>query len=221
MGTRLKEFAALAAESMSLLGTTARASLVNLGNGSVQDTTTNLIWLYDWDVNGTKAWATQVAWADDLNFAGADDWRLPTIDQYLRLWVDVEGPIGLDEHFVNVRQFHYWSSTEILPGSLAFTFRADNGVPHELPEDIGFFAVALRAPEPATLALVGAALLGLAATTRKRRDAPVSQQKRSPSAIRGSSVANDADRDQCWGRRSAEDERIQGKDGHASIQAEA
>ena len=46
----LKTIAAAAA--MVALTGTAQASLVSLGDGTVKDTNTNLIWLQNWNVNG-------------------------------------------------------------------------------------------------------------------------------------------------------------------------
>lgn len=62
----------VAAAAMVALAGTAQATLVNLGNGTVKDTATNLIWLRDWNVNGQQNWSTQKAWADNLSFAGSD-----------------------------------------------------------------------------------------------------------------------------------------------------
>ena len=70
---------------VTLIGT-AHAALVSLGDGTVQDTNTNLIWLRNWDVNGQADWSTQKNWADNLDFAGSSDWALPSIGEYRALF---------------------------------------------------------------------------------------------------------------------------------------
>ena len=75
------------------MGATVQATLIGLANGWVTDDATNLIWLQDWDVNGSQKWSTQKAWAENLSFAGSDAWVLPSIDstrsfsQNLAIWL--------------------------------------------------------------------------------------------------------------------------------------
>ena len=49
----------MAAAALLALTGAAQAALVNLGDGTVKDTNTNLIWLQDWNVNGQQNWAAQ------------------------------------------------------------------------------------------------------------------------------------------------------------------
>lgn len=63
----------VAAAAMVALSGTAQAELVSLGDGTVKDTNTNLIWLQNWNVNGPKDWGTQKAWAEGLDFADSTD----------------------------------------------------------------------------------------------------------------------------------------------------
>ncbi len=65
----------VAAAALLAMTGTAQATLIIQGNGTVLDDTTYLIWLQDWNANGTKNWDTQVAWAEGLNFAGSTDWK--------------------------------------------------------------------------------------------------------------------------------------------------
>ena len=55
----VKTWAAVA-DMVALTGA-AQASLVSLGDGTVKDTTTNLIWLQNWNVNGPQNWVAQKA----------------------------------------------------------------------------------------------------------------------------------------------------------------
>ncbi len=78
--------------------------------------------------------------------------------------------------FQNLQIFAYWSGTSLLSSgyNFAWFFEPASGYQNFYVEGSSLYAMAvrdgdvLRVPEPATLALVGAALLG-AAATRKRR----------------------------------------------------
>ena len=98
---------------MLALAGASQAELVNVGDGTVKDTTANLIWLQDWNVNGLANWATQKAWAENLNFAGSSDWVLPGIGKYFALF-SAYGDLGSpSQPFVDVKfKFFYWSGTE-------------------------------------------------------------------------------------------------------------
>ena len=164
----------VAAAAMVALAGTAQATLVNLGNGTVKDTATNLIWLQNWNVNGQQNWASQIAWADNLSFAGSDAWVLPSITQYLTLFAEV-GNLTLVPQFTNVQSsVPYWSSTEFVPGTFAYRFHPDIGGQSGFAEVNRLFAVAVRpadataVPEPQSLALVLLALAAGAVAWRRR-----------------------------------------------------
>jgi len=168
----LKSLAAAAA--MVALTGAAQAALVSLGNGTVKDTNTNLIWLQDWNVNGLANWATQKNWAETTldGFAGSNDWRLPEISEYGALF-GAYGNLTQVMEFTNVRLSVYWSGTEVAPGAGAWVFDPGQGVLGGIGQVLPFFAVAVRpgdvatsVPEPQTLAL---ALLALGATVVARR----------------------------------------------------
>jgi hypothetical protein len=169
----LKTWAAAAA--MVALTGAAQAGLVSLGDGTVKDTNTNLIWLQNWNVNGLRNWATQKAWAETGldGFASSNDWVLPSISQYADLYT-AYGDLTLVPQFTNVQPgYYYWSGTEILPAIRAWIFSPDIGGQYVGSEVSRFFAVAVRpgdvtasVPEPQTLAL---ALLALGATVVARR----------------------------------------------------
>jgi Protein of unknown function (DUF1566) len=165
----------------------ASASLVDRGDGTVFDSVTHLVWLGDWNVNGAHDWATQVSWAENLVFAGSDQWLLPRIDQYLALYVDAGGTsTGIESQFANVQaSFDYWSSTDFL-GDPAFSalFFPSIGLSQEGGNKTGLvgFATAVReeavtsaVPEPGTISLLAAALFaglpgrGLRSRPHRRR----------------------------------------------------
>jgi len=56
----------------------AKASLINMGDGTIYDTDLHLSWLQNASMNGTMTWGNAVTWADNLVVAGFDNWRLPT-----------------------------------------------------------------------------------------------------------------------------------------------
>jgi len=65
---------------------TSYATLYDRGNGMIYDSDQNLTWLQDanyihtsgYDSDGRVTWDAAVAWADQLEYGGYDDWRLPT-----------------------------------------------------------------------------------------------------------------------------------------------
>jgi len=158
---------------MVVLTGAAQAALVSLGDGTVRDTNTNQIWLQDWDVNGGKTWATQKNWAENLSFAGSNEWRLPEIGEYAKLFEDYLDLTQVAE-FENVQPAFYWSGTEFTSGTSAWVFfPVDGFLTNGDFQANQFFAVAVRpgdvaasVPEPQTLAL---ALLALGATVVARR----------------------------------------------------
>ena len=88
-------------------------------DGTVTDNCTGLMWQQDTaDVNGdgmqdgfdVMSWNAAITYAANLNFAGHDDWRLPTV-QELQTIVDYarRGP-AIDPVFSAESDF-YWSST--------------------------------------------------------------------------------------------------------------
>ena len=173
----LKSLAATVA--MVALSGTAQAALVSLGNGTVRDTNTNLIWLQNWNVNGLANWGAQKTWAETtLNgFAGSNDWRLPEISEYVALFT-AYGNLTQVAAFTDVRSVGYWSGTEYAPNpDLAWVFSTFVGFQNFDVKDSALYAVAVRpgdvaasVPEPQTLAL---ALLALGAMVVARRRRPV------------------------------------------------
>ena len=64
----------------------SNAALYDRGNGLIYDDVLNITWLQDanyaqtsgYDADGKMNWANANAWAAQLEYAGYDDWRLPS-----------------------------------------------------------------------------------------------------------------------------------------------
>lgn len=159
--------------AISVSAGSAQAALVDLADGTVRDTGTDLIWLQDWNVNGLGDYAAQTAWAEGLVFAGSGDWILPDRAQLIAL-ATAYAPLNTSNTpFTNVIQNGgYWTSTAFTPGVSQWDFTPPFGFSGQTPVNLQLFAVAVRSsnvatqvPEPQTLALV---LLALGATALAR-----------------------------------------------------
>lgn len=89
----------------------AAADLVDNGDGTVTDTTTGLTWQQT--EAGSMSWEAALAYCDNLDLAGHDDWRLPNRNE-LQSIVDyekVDHPSIDTVFFPGAVSSYYWSST--------------------------------------------------------------------------------------------------------------
>lgn len=89
----------------------ARAALVDNGNGTVTDTSTGLTWQKA-TAPGTYTWKEALAYCESLNLAGYTDWRLPNINELNSLVYYSRFRPAIDPVLVSsTRSDLYWSST--------------------------------------------------------------------------------------------------------------
>lgn len=158
----------------------------------------DLTWLRDWDVSGRQTWYEKMSWASNLGssivggFAGG--WALPSFEQLRTLWRDVGCTTGSatrcyglsDAGFVDLYEapMAVWSSSATddatSPLRRAFYFTLDFGYSFMDSKDLKWRATAVRqgdvlvaqennVPEPGSLGLVLAALVGGIAVRRTIR----------------------------------------------------
>lgn len=161
----------------------ASAALVDNGDGTITDTDTNLMWLQDanyamtsgYDADGLMNWDTANNWANDLSYAGYNDWRLPEILDpdpsctgpnadgphgynctgsemghlyHTELENPVGGPLVFTSPFINLQAFYYASSEYTIPTN-AWSFGFGNGYQNDDNKSVENYALAVRVvPEP-------------------------------------------------------------------------
>lgn len=177
---------------------TATATLIDRGNGMIYDSDQNLTWLQDASHSGLGAvdWHMATNWANNLNYGGFSDWRLPSADltcpsisgigantctgnELGRLFVELGAPVdfGLGSSwgpFNNVQYFTYWSNTEY-GGEWASLFLIDIGYQIDYEKNFGVgYIWAVRSgdvtvAEPGVLLLLIAGFVGMLNVRRRRR----------------------------------------------------
>ncbi|MGH4038770.1 MAG: DUF1566 domain-containing protein [Sphaerochaeta sp.] len=95
----------------------AENSLIDNGDGTITDTSTGLMWMKD-DAPNTMEWKDALSYAENLDYAGYTDWKLPDVKE-LQSIVDYTGVYPtLDESYFNITDFedtnpnyYFWTST--------------------------------------------------------------------------------------------------------------
>ncbi|MGC2063169.1 MAG: DUF1566 domain-containing protein, partial [Thermodesulfovibrionales bacterium] len=131
------------------LSVSAHAALVDMNDGTIYDTDTQLSWLKNAGAGGTRQWADANTWAASLNtgggYAGLTGWRLPNPDPtctglfncinsemghlyYTELGNTAGGPFTNAGPFANLQANLYWTGTVYAPDPTnAWTFSFYNG----------------------------------------------------------------------------------------------
>ena len=177
-----------------VVGTTsAEAILINNGNGTVTDGR-GIMWLQT-PAATDMTWANAVAWANNLVFAGYDDWRLPTALDFTTgapdtTWysennefgylygVELDNPAGTGDiaPLIGYRDVWYWTGTANGPSNAYGFFWSYDGLWLNQSAAMTnlYHVTAVRGggnqvPEPGTLLLFGSGLVCLTASLRRRR----------------------------------------------------
>ena len=186
------------------LTVTGYADLKDMGDGTVYDMDTQLTWLkdakyartsgYDPD-DGMMSWYRSLAWADNLVFAGFDNWRLPKMPDpntnagemghlfYDELKNEYYKPLNNVGPFVNLSPDEYyadhvyWSNTEYsVDPNYAWIFYFGSGAEgwyatDQKDRDLMAWPVregerSVPTPEPGILILLGISMASLAGLKR-------------------------------------------------------
>ena len=161
------------------LAGSASATFISLGNGTIRDTTTNLVWEQNAN-HGPFNWAGAASYANTLALAGGG-WHLALIGELQGLYNDLNAAgvcvggncTGNIAGFTGI-QLDYWSSTEVIPGNVARRIFFDGGFQFSGLENSQVSAWAVRSgnvaavPEPQTVALLLAGLALLGWRTKRR-----------------------------------------------------
>jgi len=149
-----------------VLSVSARGALVDMHDGTIYDTVTQLSWLQDAGSGGRKTWDQAVAWAASLNanggFAALTGWRLPNADPacsmggncansemghlyYAELRKTAGESLTSTGPFANLQTSLYWSGTEYAPNvDLAWVFYFHSGNQYVYRKSNDFYAWAVR-----------------------------------------------------------------------------
>jgi len=117
------------------------AALIDRGTGMIYDTDLGITWLRDanyaqtsgYDADGSMNWFDAMTWADQLVYAGLDDWRLPDGDDSFgaelgHMYYDnLSGSSSSPSPFINIQQNYYWSRNETpWTSQYAYSFNFDD-----------------------------------------------------------------------------------------------
>jgi len=159
-------------------------------NGQIDafyDTTLNITWLRNANMNGEMNWQEASTWAANLEFGGFSDWRLPEVSQPCEgynclssemghLWyVDLGNLPGSFKpgNFLNMVQYGYWTGSQVQGkdwwgNDLVWQFLTNGGyqriyysVPqHAIAVRDGDVLQAVPEPETYVMFLAGLGLIG-------------------------------------------------------------
>ena len=171
---------------LALTAGTANAALISrLGGAAAYDDVLDITWITNAGLSGLNTWGNQVAWADNLDTLGYNDWRLASINELAHMYTtNLGGTGGANKTgnqtsvdgvtFTNI-QSRVWSGTEFDSG-IAWSFFFDDGGQGDVSKNGRNAGWAVRSgdvgaavPEPSVALLLASGLFGLMVTRRQRR----------------------------------------------------
>ncbi len=153
--------------------TQVNANLVQRSPNFIYDTDLNITWMQNANVSDLMTWQQAKTWADNLDFGGYSDWRLPGFSDVTRCtgssctdselghmyYTELAGPEGAgyrgisigtihnDNYalFSNLMTYFYWTGEEASPGSGgAWMFSYAHGIQNISNKNNRFYAWAVR-----------------------------------------------------------------------------
>lgn len=173
----------------SFFAGTAKAELLNRGNGLIYDDLLDITWLEHANyAGGTLKWDYAMSWAENLNFQGYDDWRLPASDtscmgknctgsEMGQLFYNYNVTSDAPGIFNDVRPYMYWSATDYdTDTSRAWRFHFNTGYQGTSSKTYARYAWAVRdgdslpvVPEPTSLVLFIAGGISMAVVRFRKK----------------------------------------------------
>lgn len=145
---------------MCVISGLSQATLVINSDGTVTDTITNLMWMRNAGNGGYMSWYDSMTMANNISFAGYDDWRMAEIGELVNLF-HVEGIRSSQPGpFQNINWKRYISATEVpdIPSTIyLISFNSGSCVttPKTYAGDDLKIMVVRTIPEPTAMLLLG------------------------------------------------------------------
>ena len=125
---------------------------------TVYDDQTGLIWQDD-AVGSTMTWQAAIGYCEGLDFADAQDWRLPNINELLSITDMNRNGYGIDaafQHYVST----YWSSTSLAPDpEKAWYVLFDKGYGYWYSKNYPFYVRCVRGGQNSSSSALSPALI--------------------------------------------------------------
>jgi hypothetical protein len=157
-----------AALTLAVSAGSAQAALTDLGDGTVLDTNTNIVWLKNWDLVGNNNGSQLMNDIAALVTAGHSTWIMPSSQDFVQLWLNAGGSYAaVQANFVGVDNENWTSGGDRFVMSTGLYNRLRGHEHYSSGARLDQLYVA-AVPEPQSLALVLLALGGAGLATRRR-----------------------------------------------------